>query len=253
MILQRLATSIRKQDWFTVAIETLIVVLGVFLGIQLGNWNAARHARDTEQNALTLLLEEAENNVSYSELTIYRASLLQQDREAALAKLSGETPVAGDPAQGMALMPVFRDMTPIHAAHDELAASGDIRLIRSADVRAAMSLYEGVVLFHDRARTEYMDRAQDILTLASPYMTLRYDLAAPLGYTAEVDWAAAGEDAQLMNAINRVMGEQVIFNERRQIVLDHVRTLCEVLSQAAAKPCDPQDWVDMEIRGVPIE
>ncbi|MEM5518639.1 hypothetical protein WNY37_16900 [Henriciella sp. AS95] len=26
MILQRLATSIRKQDWFTVLIETLIVV-----------------------------------------------------------------------------------------------------------------------------------------------------------------------------------------------------------------------------------
>ena len=44
MILQRLATSIRKQDWFTVFIETLIVVLGVFLGIQLGNWNEARAA-----------------------------------------------------------------------------------------------------------------------------------------------------------------------------------------------------------------
>lgn len=42
MILQRLATSIRKQDWFTVLIETLIVVFGVFIGIQLGNWNEAR-------------------------------------------------------------------------------------------------------------------------------------------------------------------------------------------------------------------
>ncbi|MEM5518642.1 DUF6090 family protein [Henriciella sp. AS95] len=42
MILQRLSQSIRKQDWFTVLIETLIVVLGVFLGIQLGNWNEAR-------------------------------------------------------------------------------------------------------------------------------------------------------------------------------------------------------------------
>ena len=42
MILRRLATSIRKQDWFTVAIETLIVVFGVFIGVQLGNWNEAR-------------------------------------------------------------------------------------------------------------------------------------------------------------------------------------------------------------------
>ncbi|HBJ91270.1 MAG TPA: hypothetical protein DDZ43_00200, partial [Hyphomonadaceae bacterium] len=36
------ATSIRKQDWFAVIIETLIVVMGVYLGIQLGNWNSER-------------------------------------------------------------------------------------------------------------------------------------------------------------------------------------------------------------------
>ena len=42
MILRRLTDALRKQDWFTVVIETLIVVLGVFLGIQLGNWNEAR-------------------------------------------------------------------------------------------------------------------------------------------------------------------------------------------------------------------
>ncbi|MGB3627654.1 MAG: hypothetical protein WA989_17630, partial [Henriciella sp.] len=55
MILQRLATSIRKQDWFTVLIETLIVVLGVFLGIQLGNWNVEHERRAEEVAYLTRL------------------------------------------------------------------------------------------------------------------------------------------------------------------------------------------------------
>ena len=45
MILQRLATAIRKQDWFTVIIETLIVVFGVFIGLQVNNWNEARKDR----------------------------------------------------------------------------------------------------------------------------------------------------------------------------------------------------------------
>ena len=45
MILQRLATSIRKQDWFTVGIETLIVIFGVFIGLQVNNWNEARRDR----------------------------------------------------------------------------------------------------------------------------------------------------------------------------------------------------------------
>ena len=64
MILQRLATSIRKQDWFTVLIETLIVVLGVFLGIQLGNWNQSRAEasleRDFLENVVVDLQRDAE-------------------------------------------------------------------------------------------------------------------------------------------------------------------------------------------------
>jgi hypothetical protein len=39
MILRRLSDAFRKQDWFTVAVEILIVVLGVFLGLQVNNWN----------------------------------------------------------------------------------------------------------------------------------------------------------------------------------------------------------------------
>ena len=44
MILRRLTNAIRRRDWFTVVIETLIVVLGVFLGLQVNNWNVLRVA-----------------------------------------------------------------------------------------------------------------------------------------------------------------------------------------------------------------
>ncbi|MEQ8557376.1 MAG: hypothetical protein RIB03_03580 [Henriciella sp.] len=58
MILQRLATSIRKQDWFTVVIETLIVVFGVFLGLQVQQWALDRDRRDSESAYLVRLHEE---------------------------------------------------------------------------------------------------------------------------------------------------------------------------------------------------
>jgi len=63
MILQRLATSIRRQDWFTVFIETLIVVLGVFFGLQLGNWNEARAERAQETELLRALHQEIETSI----------------------------------------------------------------------------------------------------------------------------------------------------------------------------------------------
>ena len=55
MILRRLVTAFRKQDWFTVFVETMIVVFGVFIGLQVNNWNAARGDRADERNFLERL------------------------------------------------------------------------------------------------------------------------------------------------------------------------------------------------------
>ena len=71
MILRRLATSIREQDWFTVFVETMIVVLGVFLGLQVSNWNSERQRQDSERDYLERLhrdvVELTEQRAGYTE------------------------------------------------------------------------------------------------------------------------------------------------------------------------------------------
>lgn len=42
MILRRLVANLRQQHWTAIAIEFVLLVVGVFLGIQLGNWNQDR-------------------------------------------------------------------------------------------------------------------------------------------------------------------------------------------------------------------
>ena len=42
MILRRLTANFRKQDWTAVTVELVIVVLGVFIGMQVSNWNQER-------------------------------------------------------------------------------------------------------------------------------------------------------------------------------------------------------------------
>ena len=42
MILRRLSQSLREQNWTAIWIEFVLLVAGVFLGIQVSNWNAAR-------------------------------------------------------------------------------------------------------------------------------------------------------------------------------------------------------------------
>ena len=41
MILRRVMEHLRKQEWTAVGIDFLIVVVGVFLGLQVNNWNEA--------------------------------------------------------------------------------------------------------------------------------------------------------------------------------------------------------------------
>lgn len=44
MILRRLADSFRRQDWFAVMIEFVLVVAGILPALQISNWNEARAA-----------------------------------------------------------------------------------------------------------------------------------------------------------------------------------------------------------------
>ena len=48
MILRHLAGRLKQQDWIAVGIEFVLVVVGVFLGIQVANWNGDRRERALE-------------------------------------------------------------------------------------------------------------------------------------------------------------------------------------------------------------
>jgi hypothetical protein len=48
MILRRVIGHFRKQEWTAIFLDFVIVVLGVFLGMEVSDWNAARAARANE-------------------------------------------------------------------------------------------------------------------------------------------------------------------------------------------------------------
>ena len=52
MILRRLSKSIRRQDWFVAVLEVFIVVVGLFIGLQVDDWNTARIEREEGREIL---------------------------------------------------------------------------------------------------------------------------------------------------------------------------------------------------------
>jgi len=45
MVLHRMRGHVTNHNWFAVAIDVVIVVVGVFLGLQANNWNQDRIER----------------------------------------------------------------------------------------------------------------------------------------------------------------------------------------------------------------
>ncbi len=58
MILRRVIDHFRKQEWTAIAIDFVIVVLGVFIGIQVSNWNGRLADRVSEQRYIGQLRQD---------------------------------------------------------------------------------------------------------------------------------------------------------------------------------------------------
>lgn len=63
MIFRRFIEHFRNQEWSAILIEFLIVVLGVFLGIQVDNWNTARVARANELTFLEAVSDDLRQEI----------------------------------------------------------------------------------------------------------------------------------------------------------------------------------------------
>lgn len=59
MLLRRVIEHVKSQNWTAVVLDFVIVVVGVFIGIQVSNWNAARGERALERVYLQRLHDEA--------------------------------------------------------------------------------------------------------------------------------------------------------------------------------------------------
>ena len=63
MILRRITQHVKEQNWFAVVLDLLIVILGVFLGIQIGNWNEDRLDEIAYQKAHDRMILETRSNL----------------------------------------------------------------------------------------------------------------------------------------------------------------------------------------------
>lgn len=144
MILRRLADAFRKQDWFTVVIETMIVIFGVFIGIQVANWNAAR----VDEGRARAYLERIslDLDADLAALADRQRFWREVSRYGDMGLRYAQMGSADDTSHWALLLAYFQasqvaEFITAQATYDELRSAGDLELISDLDIRNALARY----------------------------------------------------------------------------------------------------------------
>jgi len=174
MILRRLTLALRRQDWGTVLVEILIVVLGVFIGIQVANWNEGRLERDLEWRYLTRLEAALSSDIVEHDEAVRLANLRRQRCQLLIRSLQEPGVAETSPSElfdavvvaGFTYHPFISD-----AVFREMVSTGNARIIRDENLRDAVAQYYGAIegwaqwaYIREHTQREYMNRRAGVLT-----------------------------------------------------------------------------------------
>ena len=142
MVIRRIREHAGTHNWFAVAIDVLIVFIGVFLGIQANNWNEARLADEAARTDRARLIEDLRTNeLDFDGRQSYYADV----RHHALKALEGFSSPGAD--LGEAFLVDAYQASQIRArpvrrfTYDELVSAGGLAGIGDEKVRAQAAAY----------------------------------------------------------------------------------------------------------------
>ncbi len=151
MILRRLSQSLKEQNWTAIVIEFILLVVGVFLGIQVANWNEAQQDHKREAEFIARLDRDFQkidmrlaDNISRWELKTTATLRVLADLDA--FQKTGRWPrTKAEMLADLNDTFNYRIPAPRSATYIELLSAGQLGLIRNTKLRDALLEYDAQV------------------------------------------------------------------------------------------------------------
>jgi hypothetical protein len=151
MILRRLSQSLKEQNWTAIVIEFVLLVAGVFLGIQVANWNEAQQDQKRESEFIARLDRDFQkidvrlaDSISRWELKTTATLRVLDDLEA--FQKTGRWPrIKAEMLSDLNDTFNYRIPAPRSATYIELLSAGQLGLIQNTNLRDALLEYDAQV------------------------------------------------------------------------------------------------------------
>ncbi|MDJ0908137.1 MAG: hypothetical protein QNI99_03020 [Woeseiaceae bacterium] len=219
MLIRRILGNLAKQDWGTAAIELVIVVLGIFLGLQASSWYERQQEQALEAEILLRLQSDFAEIVADSDEAVdvhqrildglaileaaLRSGVVRGEDEAAVAYSLGNV-FNGDP--GAARSPTYA----------ELISSGRLRILSDKDLVSLLERYDERVEYSQTHFTHI--RLMQVEYEKEFHRQIRFaELVRiePRGYypgdVASYDIQAMRDDPEFILALSRLARFQTFF------------------------------------------
>ncbi len=198
MILRRLSQSLKTQNWTAIWIEFILLVSGVFLGIQVSNWNVER---ETKQKAAVftqrLKADLREEAFGYQYLIEYNRDVLAS-AENAVNALTAKVPLSNEQLLINAYRATqYKQPQRFRASYDELISTGNIGLIKDQKLRlTAMRVYN-VATMDNMVREGSQSRYREAFR-----MSIDNDVQRALNKQCGDRYVERGDYQAIMNVID---------------------------------------------------
>lgn len=143
VIINRIAQGVRKQDWFTAILELIILVIGIYIGLQVDDWVSERKDRQTE----TVYLELLARDVAELQQQVEAQRAFEKDKVDVAARayvlLTGDDPSAHQVELGelLTMLSGRRTLSLNSATYEQMVSSGHLQLIRDPKLRDKLVRY----------------------------------------------------------------------------------------------------------------
>lgn len=144
MILRRVIAHFRKQEWTAIAIDFVIVVLGVFVGLQVNTWNAERGERAAARSYLERIVDDLDADILGFE---DRLSFWSQVSEFGMAGLAyADRGDDGGRSNWDLLLAFFQasqlaEFSTTATTYEEMKSAGALRYIADVTLRDELGRY----------------------------------------------------------------------------------------------------------------
>ena len=239
MILRRFMTHVGEQNWFAVGLDITVVIAGIFLGMQVTEWNEDRKEGIEERRYLERLLLDAEKSIELQVINLRSNYIyLGHALEVIETLETGKT----DEATGNRINELMRGIggfVPLRIERGtatELLSSG-LALVRDMGVRRSMQQALERFDRDQKAMDDLRDRMAPKLAIVSEFTVRRYDPAQSEELSSvSVNLDAAAGNQRLINALHEVSVGHAFFKEYARFNLyrscEYRKTLLATLKPA---------------------